>query len=170
MISEALERFHLMWFDEPCPLLSLGAVKKIAAENVTPLGFGRGVTSAGAFQDLVREELVDVLRPDIGRSGITMIRRIAVIGETSYLAVAPYHNGGPIATVAALHLAASLPNFYIQQIPLPAAEEDRRMRAELTGGTNCEVIKDGFAELLTGPGLGITVNERALERYKERAA
>jgi len=77
--------------------------------------------------------------------------------------------GGPIATAAALHLEASLPNFFIQQIPLPLAEEDRRMRGELTG-ISVERVTDGFAALPTGVGLGITVNEDALEKYKERPA
>jgi L-alanine-DL-glutamate epimerase-like enolase superfamily enzyme len=70
-----------------------------------------------------------------------------------------------VATAAALHLAASLPNFFIQQIPLPAAGQDRLMRAEIAGAA-LETVKDGFAALPSGPGLGITVNEAALERYK----
>jgi L-alanine-DL-glutamate epimerase-like enolase superfamily enzyme len=59
-------------------------------------------------------------------------------------------------------------NFFIQQIPLPQAESDRKMRAAVAG--NIESVKDGFAVLPTGPGLGITVSEKALEDYKERAA
>jgi galactonate dehydratase len=167
-LSEALERFHLLWFDEPCPPSNLAAVRKLAAENVTPLGFGRSIQQAGAFQDLLREDAIDVLRPAIAANGITQIRKMAAIAEAYYVAVAPYHDGGPIATAAALQLAASLPNFFVQQIPLPEAEEDRRMRAELCSGW-AEAVRDGYAELPAGPGLGLTVNEAALERYRERA-
>ena len=42
------------------------------------------------------------------------------------------------------------------------------MRAAVAG--DVESVKDGFAVLPTGPGLGITVNEKALEEYKERGA
>jgi len=136
---------------------------------VTALGFGRHLHDAGAFQELLREELVDVLRPSLALNGISQIRKMAALAETYYVAVAPHHNGGPIATAASLHLAASLPNFFIQQIPLPAAEEDRRMRAELAG-ISVERVTAGFAGLPTGAGLGITVNEDALEKYKERPA
>jgi galactonate dehydratase len=166
-LSAAFERFHLLWFDEPHPATNIGAIRKIAAENVTPLGFGRSVTEAGVFQDLLREDAIDVLRPAINLNGVTQIRRMAAIAETYYVAVAPYHDGGPIGTAAALHLAASLPNFYIQQIPRPAAEADRRMRAELAGKT-LEAVDDGFVALPNGPGLGIAVNERALEQYGEK--
>lgn len=165
-LAAALERFHLLWFDEPCALANLAAARKISEECVTPLGYGRSIHRAGEFQDLLRESMVDVVRPDLGRHGVTGIRRIAAIAETYYVAVAPYHDGGPIATAAALHLAASLPNFFIQQIPWPADQKDREMRAELTSGS-IEVVRDGYVPLLTGPGLGIRVNEEAIKKYAE---
>lgn len=168
-LSKAFERFHLLWFDEPVGISNLAAVRKLSAESVTPVGFGRHIQKGGEFQDLLREEAVDVLRPDISLNGVTQIRKMAALAETYYVAVAPYHDGGPIATAAALHAAASIPNFFIQQIPLPEAEEDRRMREELTS-ERVEVVRDGFAELPRGLGLGITVNDEALEKYRERAA
>jgi galactonate dehydratase len=160
-IAADLERFHLLWLDEPCRTSNLAALRKIAAECVTPVGAGRNAEDGGSFQQILREETADVLRPSLHRHGIAQIRRIAALAETYYVAVAPYHDGGPIATAAALHLAASLPNFFIQQIPLPAAAEDRRMRAALAGAA-VETVKDGFVALPTGPGLGITVNESVL--------
>jgi galactonate dehydratase len=166
-LAAAFERFHLLWLDEPCEMASIGALKKIAAENVTPVGFGRFIEQPSAFQDLLRDDAIDVLRPDISRNGISRIRQMAAVAEPYYIAVAPYHNGGPVASAAALQLAASLPNFFIQQIPLPAAEQDRKMRAAVAGAV--EVVKDGYAALPRAPGLGITVNEKALEEYKERA-
>ncbi len=94
---------------------------------------------------------------------------MAAIAETYYVAAAPYHDGGPVATAAALHLAASLPNFFIQQIPLPEAEEDRRMRAEIAGALGRD--REGrLRRAASGPGLGITVNEKALEQYRGGAA
>ena len=167
-LAAAFERFHLLWLDEPSPALNLQALRKISAENVTPLGVGRFIEQPAAFQDLLREEAIDILRPDISLNGISRIRQMAAIAESYYTAIAPFHNGGPVASAAAFQLAASLPNFFIQQIPLPQAEQDRKMRAAVAG--NIESVKDGFAVLPTGPGLGITVNEKALEDYKERAA
>jgi galactonate dehydratase len=167
-LAAAFERFHLLWLDEPSPSLNLQALRKISAENVTPLGLGRFIEQPAAFQDLLREEAIDILRPDISLNGISRIRQMAAIAESYYTAIAPFHNGGPVASAAAFQLAASLPNFFIQQIPLPQAEQDRKMRTAVGG--NIESVKDGFAVLPTGPGLGITVSEKALEDYKERGA
>jgi galactonate dehydratase len=164
-LAAAFEREHLLWFDEPCQLSNLTAAYRIAAENVTPVGFGRFAEEAGVFQDLLRSDAIDVIRADISRQGITRIRRIAALAETYYIAVAPFHDGGPIATAAALNLAASLPNFFIQQLPSPVAEQDRHMRARLAG-ESIEAVKDGFLELPRGPGLGIRVDEAALSEYR----
>src|SRR5579863_1703 len=166
-VAAALEKFHLLWFDEPCPMSNLAAVRKISDESAMPLGFGRFVEHAGEVQDALREEIVDILRPNLARHGITRIRRMAALAETYYTAVAPHHDGGPVGTAAALHLAASLPNFFIQQIPLPEAEADRRMRAELTGGS-IERATDGFVPISTAPGLGISVRQETIDQYKER--
>jgi galactonate dehydratase len=119
-LAAAVEQLHLLWLDEPCPLSNLSAVRKITDESPTPLGFGRHIEQPGEVQDALREEVVDILRPDLARHGISQIRRMAALAETYYVAVAPHHEGGPIGTAAALHLAASLPNFSSNTFPFPA--------------------------------------------------
>jgi len=163
-VATTMEALHPLWFDEPCSIANLHTIRKIADESVVSLGFGRDVRAAGGFQDLLSNGLIDVVRPDLLRFGITGARRIAAMAETYYVAVAPRHEGSPIASAVALHVAASLPNFSIQHVPLPAAELDRAMRAELLSG-DLERASNGFASLPTGPGLGIKVNEAALEKY-----
>ncbi|HEV2496002.1 MAG TPA: mandelate racemase/muconate lactonizing enzyme family protein [Terriglobia bacterium] len=165
-LAADLEDFHLLWFDEPCPLSDLPRVRRIAETTVMPLGFGRSVNQPHTFQDLLREGILDVARPDLLRESAVDIRRIAALAETYYVAVAPHHEGGPVATATAIHLAASLPNFFIQHIPLPSSEADQSMRGELLSHP-VEISSDGFAALISGPGLGIAVNERALEKYKD---
>jgi galactonate dehydratase len=163
-VARTIETYHPLWFDEPCPVSNLEAVRKVSGETVTPLGFGRGITDAGVFQALLREGLIDVVRPDIAHWGITGARQVAVLAESYYVAIAPHHDGGPVATAAALHLAASVPNFFIQYVPLPDDPQDREMRAAIVPG-GLETPRDGFLNLPTAPGLGIQVNESALEKY-----
>ena len=163
-VAAAIESSHPLWFDEPCAVSNLEVVRKISAETVTPLGFGRGIGDPGVFLTLLREGLVDVVRPDIAVHGISGARRIAVMAEAYYVAIAPHHDGGPVATAAALHLAASVPNFFIQHVPRPENAADREMRAAIVAG-GLEMPRDGFLELPAGRGLGIEVNEAALEKY-----
>ena len=108
---------------------------------------------------------MDVVRPDIAHWGISSARRIGVLAEAYYVAIAPHHEGGPVATAAAIHLAASVPNFFIQHVPLPADPKDREMREALVPG-GLESPHDGFLRVPLGAGLGIQVNESALEKYR----
>lgn len=164
-VGRTLEHKHPLWFDEPCSHSNIEALRKVADETVVPLGFGAGIDDPGVFQALLREEIIDVVRPEITLFGISGARRIAALAETYYVAVAPRHTGGPLATAAAIHLAASLPNFFIQHVPIPTAEEDRAMRRELVSPSP-EVLKAGFLEVTAAPGLGVTVSEGALEKYR----
>jgi galactonate dehydratase len=166
MVAIALERNHLVWFDEPTSVLTTDALAKITDESVMPIGIGRSIHDIGVFQNLLRFGSVNVLRPSLGLNSLPKIKRIAAIAETHYVAVAPYHGGGPVGTLAGIHLAAALPNSYIQEVPMPASDRDAAMRAELTSG-NKEAGEKGFAALLNRPGLGIEVNEKALDTYSE---
>ena len=163
-VARSVERKHPLWFDEPCPHSNIEAVRKISNETVVPLGFGEGISDPGVFQGLLREGLVDMVRPDIALFGISGARRVAALAEPYYVAVAPRHVGGPVGTAAAIQLAASIPNFFIQHVPLPAADRDRAMRHEIVSPA-IESGNAGFLELTKAPGLGITVNETALEKY-----
>ncbi len=141
-VAAAVERHHPLWLDEPCSYANIRAAAKVSEESVTPLGFGRHARRPIDFQELLREQVIDVLRPDLSQMSISSIRRAAAIAETYYTAVAPYHTGGRINTAAGLHLAACLPNFYLLDIPPGTAP-----------------VKEGFAELPTGAGLGIEIRE-----------
>jgi galactonate dehydratase len=164
-VATTVEAKHPLWFDEPCAHSNVEALRKVSAETVVPLAFGAGIDDAAIFQGLLREGLVDLVRPDIATFGISGVRRIAALAETYYVAVAPHHNGGPVATAAAIQIAASIPNFFIQHVPLAAAEKDRAMRNEIVS-PQLETGDAGFLEVTKSPGLGITLNEQALEKYR----
>jgi galactonate dehydratase len=163
-VAKTVETKHPLWFDEPCSHSNLDALRKVANETVVPLGFGEGIDDPAVFQTLLREGFIDMVRPEIAIFGINGSRRIAALAEPYYVAVAPRHAGGPVATAAAIHLAASIPNFFIQHVPVPAADQDRAMRREIVSPA-IETNSGGFLELTKSPGLGITVNESALEKY-----
>jgi len=152
MLAVALQPHHPLWFDEPCDVTNLQTLRKVSDQTVVPLGFGRTIRSASTFQDLLREGVIDLVRPDLLLYGISGACRIASMAEPYYTAVAPWHSAGPIATAAALHAAASMPNFFVFQIP--------------NSGASSAVIRNGFFELPKGPGLGITVDISKFERNR----
>ena len=118
-IAARMESFHLLWLDEPCPDLNATAQASISKRTVTPVGFGRHFTENSRFQDLLREDGIDVLRPDIALNGVTATRKAAAIAETYYVAVA--HRITAAARSAPLRESTSrrrLPNSFVQETPL----------------------------------------------------
>ena len=55
---------------------------------------------------------VNIVRPDLGLNSLTKIKRMAALAETHYVAIAPFHDGGPIGAMAGIHLNAALINAY----------------------------------------------------------
>ena len=163
-LAAALEDFHPLWLDEPAGELSGTALAQIAGGATTSVGYGRNFRDNARFQDLLREDAIDVLRPDITGMSLVDIRQAAALAETYYVAVAPFQRSGPIASAAALQLAAAIPNFVIQEVPFVSGR-DRGMRDSLVGGA-VESPVDGFFRLPAGPGLGITVDAAVLKQYR----
>jgi galactonate dehydratase len=162
-IAERLEGFHLLWMDEPCGELSATARASISKGSVTPVGYGRGLTHNAGFQDLLREEGVDVLRPALAIHGPTAVRKAAAIAEVHYVAVAPFHRGGPIGTATGVQVCAALPNSFVQETPFTTHLPDRQARAAISGWD--EKPADGFFPLRSRAGLGLEVDEDVLEAH-----
>jgi galactonate dehydratase len=162
-IADRLEGFHLLWMDEPCGELSAAAQASISRGTATPVGYGRAFKDNARFQDLLREDGVDVLRPALAVQGLSAIRKAAALAETYYVAVAPFHRGGPIGAAAGIHVCAALPNSFVQETPFSASPADRQLRAAISGWDEKPVA--GFFPLSNRPGLGLDVDERALDAH-----
>ena len=129
-IAVALERSHPVWFDEPTAVIGPDSLAKIVDESVMPIGLGRDITDLIAFQTLLASGSVNIVRPNLALNSLTKIKRLAALAETHYVGVAPFHNGGPIGSMAGIHLNASLLYAYAQQIPVPASDRDAAMRRD----------------------------------------
>ena len=95
------------------------------------------------------------MQPDLCHDGgITEVRLIAGIAEAFYATIAPHNPLGPIALAAGLQLAASIPNFLIQeQVTLG----EGYLKKPFT-------VRGGYIDLPTGPGLGIELDEDAIAK------
>jgi galactonate dehydratase len=156
----ALAPYNLLFFEEPVPPDNLKALAKVAAVKANvPLATGERLFDKWAYRELLEGQMVDVVQPDICHAGgITELKKIAAMAETSYVKVAPHNPNGPIATAASVHLAASIPNFLILETALNQPHRDISQRVPLK-------IEKGWAELPTAPGLGIELDWEAIADY-----
>jgi galactonate dehydratase len=127
-----------------------------------PIATGERLLSRWEYRELLEGGGCKIIQPDLTHGGgISEVRRIAMLADTYFVPVAPHNSAGPIGTLAALHLAAAIPNFYI----LEQMEAERSMRDALC--TEPLRYHDGHFELPTAPGLGTDVR---LDKVEERLA
>ena len=85
------------------------------------------------------------------------------LGDAYYVLVAPHNVGGQVSTAANLHVAATMPNFKIQEYFNDFSDA---WVEEFAVGLP-EVV-DGYFALPQGPGLGVTLNEDVVNAHPKQ--
>ena len=97
-------------------------------------------------------------------AGIMNMKKLAGAAEMYYVLVAPHNVGGPCSTMASLAVAATTPNFKIQEyfndFADPPVKAGRHRHAE-------EVV-DGYFPLPEKPGLGVDIDEAIIAEFPQR--
>ena len=160
-MARELERFNPSWLEEPVPPENIAALRKASEKINIPIATGERMHTRFEFRELIESQAADYIQPDISHfGGLLETKKLAAWAENYYILVAPHNVGGPVSTAAALHFAASTPNFKIQEHFNDFADE----WVKTTAPGNPEVI-DGYFALPQGPGLGVTLNEEAVQAH-----
>ncbi|MCX6587781.1 MAG: galactonate dehydratase [Acidobacteria bacterium] len=153
MLIKGMEPYNPMFIEEPCQAQNHDIMAEIARGTHLPIATGERVFTKWGFREVLEKKAATILQPDMCHAGgITEVRLIAGMAEAYYATIAPHNPLGPISLAAGVHLAASIPNFLIQE------------QVSLGEGyiKNPFQVREGYLELPTGPGLGIELDENAL--------
>jgi galactonate dehydratase len=160
-MARELERFHPSWVEEPVPPENLAALKKASEKITLPIATGERIHTRHDYRQLFELQAADIIQPDITHfGGLLETKKLAAWAQAYYILVAPHNVGGPVSTAAALHFAASTPNFKIQEHFNDFAED--WVKAAAPG--NPEVV-DGYFALPQGPGLGVKLDEAVISAH-----
>lgn len=159
--GRALDELHPRFMEEPVLPELCDALAEFRRVVRTPVALGERLLTAADFESFLRRGLVDILQPDITNSGgFTYGREIAGVAAAHGAPVA-YHNAfGPIQTAATLQMDATLPTFFLQESFEASWPEWKR---SLVRGY---AVERGEFSIPTKPGLGVEVDERAVERFR----
>ena len=156
-LAKRIEPYDPLWFEEPCPPDQMDAIGRVVRATSIPIATGERLTTRVEFHAALKAG-VSILQPDIGRSGgIWETKKIAVIAELFNAQVAPHIYCGPIAHAAAAHVSFSSPNFLILET-IQTDFHDAILQKPLAW-------EQGYQLAPTEPGLGIELNEKALEEH-----
>ncbi|MCJ1445538.1 MAG: hypothetical protein MMC23_006043 [Stictis urceolatum] len=168
-LAAALEPHHPLFIEEPLLSEHIEGIKAIAAQTYCPIALGERLHSRWEVRPFLEAGCVDILQPDISHvGGISEMHRIGAMAEAYDVALAPHCPLGPIALAANVQVDAVSANFAIQEMSLGIHYNVGGQ--DLTSYTkNPEVwnVKDGYIELMKGPGLGIEVDEEQVRRLSK---
>ncbi|KAL1595083.1 hypothetical protein SLS60_009770 [Paraconiothyrium brasiliense] len=170
-LAAALEPHRPLFIEEPLLSEHIGGIQALSNHTSIPIALGERLHSRWDVRPFLEGHCVDILQPDISHvGGISELKRIAAMCEAYDVALAPHCPLGPIALAANIQVDATVANFVIQEMSLGihynAGSQDLTSYIK-----NPEVWKvdDGYIELMTGPGLGIDVDEDWIRRESKDA-
>jgi len=153
LLIKALEPYQPMFVEEPINCQDVEGMAEIARKTHLPIATGERIFTKWGFREILEKRAATILQPDLCHAGgITEVRLIAGMAEAYYAAIAPHNPMGPISLAAGIQLDASIPNFLCQE------------QVSLGEGyiKNPFVVRNGYIDLPTGPGLGIELDEESL--------
>lgn len=151
------------WFEEPIPFEHIEEMGRIQSEISVPIATGERLLNRWDFQRLLQTGGCRVAQPDLMHAGgITEVHKIAALADLYYIPIAPHNSGGPIATLATMHLSAAIPNFLV----LEQMEQERQIRDAIS--TSPVQIVNGHFVVPSDPGLGTDINMDRLNDYPFR--
>jgi galactonate dehydratase len=169
-LARLLEPVQPLFIEEPLLPSHVNELKTLYQQTTIPVALGERLFTRQDVRPYLEAGCIDIIQPDIAHAGgISETKRIASMAETYDVGVAPHCPLGPIAFAASLQVAISSSNFVI-------CEMSWKMHYNLTGDfdlftylKNPEVFKveGGSVAALTGPGLGIEIDEDAVRRGAE---
>ncbi|GAB2996878.1 galactonate dehydratase [Cyclobacterium sediminis] len=154
VLIKELEQYQPMFVEEPCQAQNVDVMAEIARGTHLPIATGERIFTKWGFREILEKGAAAIVQPDLCHAGgLTEGRLIAGMAEAYYAAIAPHNPMGPISLACGLHLAASVPNFLVQeQVTLGEGYLKTPFKLE----------SDGTVLIPKGPGLGIELDEDAL--------
>jgi L-alanine-DL-glutamate epimerase-like enolase superfamily enzyme len=161
----AMEPYHLEFVEQPVPFYDVEGMAQVARAVDVPIAADEGCTSMRDALALIRHKACEVFVIYVSEAGGLMkAREIVALANTEGIAcvLGTWAELG-IGTAAGAHLIASSRNFTMASdthYPLQDGDIIAPMLA----------IRNGRLALPQGPGLGVTLDRAAVERFARQEA
>lgn len=153
-LAKRLEKYDLLWFEEPVPRENVEEMARVARSTSIPIAAGERLATKYEFVNLLAKQAASILQPALGRSGgILETKKIAAIAEAHYAQIAPHLYCGPVEGAANIQISTCSPNFLIQE------------GIGAWDGFHAQILvkpirwEEGYIIPPKEPGLGVTLNE-----------
>ncbi len=173
-VARSVSGLGVTWLEEPLPVEDRESYARLREKAIVPVAAGEHEHEVEGFRALIEGGCVDFAQADVshhgGFAGLTEILRICEEADVAFA----FHNWGTaLETVADALVGACFPKKTAAWLEYPDyAHRDPRvmypypLSDELAPDAPRPV--NGELALPDGPGLGVTVDERMLDKYPYR--
>jgi L-alanine-DL-glutamate epimerase-like enolase superfamily enzyme len=170
-LARTMAEFQPIWLEEPLPPDDHAGYRELRALNHVPVATGEHEPTEQGFMDLIQTGAADFIQMDVCcQGGCAVARRVFSAVAERGLKFAFHSWGTALEVLAAAHLGICWPEQVVEWLEYPCyanggkagmypfALADEILRQPLP-------IERGQLIVPSGPGLGIDINEDAVEKY-----
>ncbi len=153
--------YRPFFVEEPLHPEDYDGYAQLADAVDTLIACGEQEATEWGFRTLIERGRVDVVQPDLSRcGGFTAARKIVNLAQLHNRLCIPHAWLSDLLTAASLHLNAFLRRSVFQEFNVTTGPLSREICA------NPMRMEDGHLRVPQGPGLGVEVDETAIEKYR----
>ena len=161
-LGKEFDKYSLAWYEDMIPWQYTNQWKQLKNSVDTPVCTGEDIYLLEGFKPLIDNEAVSIIHPDLATSGgILETKKIGDYAQEKGIPMALHQAGSPIVAMANVHCAAATEGF----IALEMHSVDNPWWDDLVNFETKKIINNGFVKVPESPGLGITLNEDAVEKH-----
>ncbi|MBN1247936.1 MAG: mandelate racemase/muconate lactonizing enzyme family protein [Anaerolineae bacterium] len=158
--AEMLADYEVAWFEEPLKPDALDDYVMLRQAAPVPISGGEVLTRRQTFLPWLREGAFDIVQPDATKvGGLSESRRIGWMAMDYGVRLIPHGWNTAVGLAADLHLASALPETDLVEYITGSPYLDDLV----VGGWQLD--EDGMLSIPDAPGLGITLDLDAVDRF-----
>jgi len=162
--ARQFEEFRPYWFEEPLSPDNYDGYRRLSESTSLRIAAGEEESSRLSYLELMDRGRIEVVQVDLTRcGGFTEAMKIASLAADRGLPCVNHGFTTYINIASALHFLASIPHSFILEY---VVEEGTSLREEITRQEIRAV--DGWVKVPEEPGLGVTLDEEAVARYRQK--
>jgi galactonate dehydratase len=164
-VAARLKPYDVLFIEEPAVPGNIDVFKRLKEQVPIPLAAGERDRTIWEFAPYLHERCLDILQPDCCHGGgISQMRKVAALAEAYHVPLAPHCTASNLGIAASLHVVASIPLFLIHEF----YPDNHGFNPKDVTRVTWKVDKEGYVALPEGPGLGVEVDEKAMDRLAKQ--
>jgi len=160
-IARALEPYDILFMEDVLPPTSVDEIREVSRRINIPIVGSELLMTRWQLREWMEKHASQIIMTDpLWNGGIAETRKIANMAEAFGIPMVLHNVAGPIGQAVCMHLGAHIPNlYYVESV----RSFYKSYFSELTDYAPL-LNRDGCFGLPVGPGLGLTLTEKALNR------